>query len=155
MTRDSFEFEPFNSPRRIENEIKELDKKGESLAYFRMIGEFFYDNVYYKLDAFVKKVELLHLRGEQRKKIWIEFLYSASNGQQQFNEIEFDFDKLTGVKFSSKNNALLSELNSQQLAYEKVRRNEKLAEIEKGKLSTKGLQQTVDTSMQPIRQTKH
>lgn len=155
MTKESFEFELFNSPRLIEKEIKNADKKGESLAYFRMIGEFFYDNVYYKLDAFVKKVELLHLRGDQRKKIWIEFLYSASNGQQQLNEIEFDFDKLTGVKFSSKKNALLSELNSQQLAYEKVRRNEKLDEIAKGKLSTKGRQQIVDTSTQPIGQTKH
>ncbi len=155
MTEKTFDFEPFNSLRRIENEIKELDKKGESLAYFHMIGEFFYDNVYYKLDAFVKKVELLHLRGEQRKKIWIEFLYSASNEQKQLTEQEFDFDKLTGVKFSSKKNALLSELNSQQLAYEKVRRNEKLAEIEKGKFRSKELQQTIDMSLLPMGQTKH
>ncbi len=48
-------------------EIELADSKGESLAYFRIDGDFFYDDIYYSADILVPKTHWLSSHDVNKK----------------------------------------------------------------------------------------
>ena len=114
-------------------EIEQADSKGESLAYFRIDGDFFYDDIYYSADILVPKTHWLDSRDENQKKLWIAVIYNVPYGE--YLDAEFDFNKIEDPNFGVVKPVLVSEL-----AYEKVKRLEMLANIEKAATEDKLLQ---------------
>jgi hypothetical protein len=119
-------------------EIEQADNKGESLAYFRIDGDFFYDDIYYSADILVPKTHWLDSRDENQKKLWIAVIYNVPYGE--YLDAEFDFNKIEDPNFGVVKPVLVIELNKSELAYEKVKRLEMLANIEKAATEDKLLQ---------------
>ncbi|MBQ4832702.1 hypothetical protein J8L70_05555 [Pseudoalteromonas sp. MMG010] len=120
------------------NEMNKADLNGESLAYFRIDGDFFYDGIYYSADILVPKTHWLNSRKQNQRKLWIAVIYNVAYGEKL--DAEFDFDKIEDPNFGVVKTVQLSELNEQELAYEKIRRVEMLADIEKAAIRDKASQ---------------
>ncbi|KTD91638.1 MULTISPECIES: hypothetical protein [unclassified Pseudoalteromonas] len=136
-------------------EIELADSKGESLAYFRIDGDFFYDDIYYSADILVPKTHWLDSRDENQKKLWIAVIYNVPYGE--YLDAEFDFNKIEDPNFGVVKPVLVSELNKSELAYEKVKRLEMFANIEKAATEDKLLQAEKDLILTKLlsKVTKH
>ncbi|WP_394192926.1 hypothetical protein [Pseudoalteromonas atlantica] len=119
-------------------EIELADSKGESLAYCRIDGDFFYDDIYYSADILVPKTHWLKSNDENQKKLWIAVIYNVPYGE--YLDAEFDFNKVDDPNFGVVKSVLVSELNESELAYEKITRLEMIANIEKVTTEDKLLQ---------------
>lgn len=138
ITKDDF-FNSFESREELlVNEIQQADKKGESLAYCRIDGDFFYNGIYYSADILVPKTHWFNSSDENRRKLWIAVIHNVPYGECL--DAEFDFDKIEDANFGSMKQVLLSELNEQELDYERARRVELFADIEKAVISDKAFQ---------------
>mgnify|MGYP000096521572 CR=1 FL=1 len=143
LTKEDFGNSPESEAELLVTEIEQANKKGESLAYLKIDGDFFYDGTYYSADILVPKTHWFDSRDENRRKLWIAVIFNVAYGE--YLDAEFDFDKIEDARFGSMKQVLLSELNEEEMAYEKIRRFEKFADIEKAASKDKALQAEKDS----------
>jgi len=131
ITLDDFKDRPKTHAERFELELKEAKEKGESLAYLRIDGDFYYDGKYYSADHIIPKVHWLNAKLDNQRKLWIAVIYNLPYGEKL--DAEFDFEKIEEPNFGPMKPVLLSELNDKELQYEKSYRDEYLSGPGNGK----------------------
>nr|ALK44375.1 hypothetical protein [Colwellia sp. C1] len=138
LTKEDFGNSPESEAELLVTEIEQADKKGESLAYLKIDGDFFYNGTYYYADILVPKSHWFDSRDENLRKLWIAVIFNVAYGKCL--NAEFDFNKVEDARFGSMKQVLVSELNEQEMAYEKSSRFEMFADIEKAAIRDKAFQ---------------
>ena len=105
------------------NQIIEAEKKGQSLNYLRIDGDFFYDGQYYSADILVPHRHWLNSHPENRKKLWLAVVLDKHYEDIQENE-PFDFNLIKDHNWGPMKTVLLSELDEQQMKEEEFKKAE-------------------------------
>lgn len=107
--------------------IKKADQKGESLAFFKFEGDFFYKGKYHSADVIVPSEYILG-SDDSEKKFWIAAIFDVPYGERLDKYV--DVELVEDQRWGPVKQALMSELSDAQKELEKQHRVELLKHAE-------------------------